>query len=88
MSSLVVIPAHSVALIMEELRKDFPLAGSRASAAAFTAAEVSTAVEAEAFTAAGVIGNSISLIENNIRYGEPNYARNETDNRDIFQAEA
>ena len=42
MSSLVVIPARSAALIMEELPGDSPLAGSRASAA-FTAAEVSMA---------------------------------------------
>jgi hypothetical protein len=27
-------------------------------------------------------------MENNLRYGEPNHARNESDNRDIFQAEA
>jgi len=67
MSSLVVIPARSAALVMEELREGFHRAGSRASAAAFIVAEVSTAVEAEAFTAAGVIGNPISLIESNIR---------------------
>src|ERR1700682_4678236 len=88
MSSLVVIPARSAALIMEELREGFPLAGSRASAADSTAAEVSTAVGVEAFTVAGVTGNSVSFIENNSRYGEPNHARNESDNRDIFQAEA
>ena len=61
-SSLVAIPAHSVALIMEELREGFPLAGNRASAA-----EVSTAVRAEAFTVVGATGNSVSLIENNLR---------------------
>src|ERR1700682_5695858 len=87
MSSLVVIPARSAALIMEELREGFPLAGSRASAADFTAAEVSTAVGVEAFTVAGVTGNPVSFIENNLRYGEPNHARNESDNRDIFEAE-
>jgi len=60
MSSLVVIPARSAVLIMEELREGFPLAGNRASAA-FTAAEVSTAVGAEAFTVAGATGNSVSI---------------------------
>jgi hypothetical protein len=39
---------------MEELLEDSPLAGSRASAA-FTAAEVSTAVVVEAFTVAEVM---------------------------------
>src|SRR6266852_8543271 len=82
MSSPVVIPARSAALIMEELPEGFPLAGSRASA------EVSTAVGVEAFTVAGVTGNSLSFIGNNLRYGEPNHARNESDNRDILQAEA
>ena len=56
MSSPVVIPARSAASIMEELREDFPLAGSRASAAE----EVSTAVGVEAFTVAEVTGNSVS----------------------------
>jgi hypothetical protein len=61
MSSPVVIPARSAALIMEELPEDSPLAGSRASAA-FTAAEVSTGVEAftvEEVTAAEVTGNPV-----------------------------
>jgi hypothetical protein len=58
-----VIPALSAALIMEELLQGSPLAGSRASAA-FTAAEVSTAVGVEAFTVAEVMqaeatGNSV-----------------------------
>ena len=55
MFSLVVIPARSAALIMEELLEDSPLAGSRASAA-FTAAEVSMAAAVEAFTAVEVTG--------------------------------
>ena len=58
MPSLVVIPARSAALIMEELREGFPLAGSRASAA-FTAAEVSTAVGAEVFTGAEATDNPV-----------------------------
>ncbi len=49
----VVTPAHSAALIMEELRKGFQLAGNRASAAAFTAAG------AEVFTVAEAIGNQV-----------------------------
>ena len=64
MFSLVVIPAHSAALIMEELREGSPLAGSRASAAVFTAAEAFTVVAVEAFTVAEVTeaeatGNSV-----------------------------
>ena len=59
MSNLVVIPARSAALVMEELREGFPLAGSRASAASFTVAEVSTAVGVEAFTAAEATGNPV-----------------------------
>ena len=59
MSSLVVIPARSAALIMEELREGFPLAGNRASAADFTAAEVSTAVAVGVFTVAEVAGNPV-----------------------------
>jgi hypothetical protein len=55
MFSLVVIPARSEALIMEELPGDSPLAGSRASAA-FTAGEVSMAAAVEAFTAVEVTG--------------------------------
>jgi hypothetical protein len=55
MSSRVVVPVRSAALIMEELRKGFPLAGSRASAAA----EVSTAVGAEVFTVAEATGNPV-----------------------------
>jgi hypothetical protein len=54
MSSRVVVPARSAALITEELREGFPPAGSRASAA-----EVSTAVEGEAFTAAEATGNPV-----------------------------
>ena len=38
-SSLVVVPARSAALIMEESREGSPLAGSRASAEASTAVE-------------------------------------------------
>jgi hypothetical protein len=53
MFRLVVIPARSAALIMEEWLEDSPLAGNRASAA-FTAEAVSTAVEVEAFTVAEV----------------------------------
>ena len=56
MFSLVVIPARSAALIMEELPGDSPLAGSRASAAGSTAAEVSMAAAVEAFTAVEVTG--------------------------------
>jgi hypothetical protein len=62
MPILVVTRALSEALIMEELREGFPLADNRASAA-----EVSTAVRAEAFTVVGATGNSVSLIENNLR---------------------
>ena len=63
MFSLVVIPARSAVLIMEELPEGSPLAGSRASAA-FTAAEVSMAAAVEAFTvvevtAAAVTGNPV-----------------------------
>ena len=61
MFSLVVIPARSAALIMEESPEDSPLAGSRA-LAVFTAAEVSTGVEAftvEEVTAAEVTGNPV-----------------------------
>lgn len=58
MSNLVAIPALSAVLTMEEFPEGSPLAGSRVSAAA-----VSTAVEAEAFTAAEataeVTGNSV-----------------------------
>ena len=84
MSSLVVIPARSAALIMEELREGFPLAGSRASAADSTAAEVSTAVGVEAFTVAGVTGNSVSFIKSNLRYGERNHANDESDTRNVL----
>jgi hypothetical protein len=61
MLSLAPIPAHSAALITEELREDFRLAADRASA------EVST--EAEAFmgaevTAVGVTDNSVLLPDN------------------------
>jgi hypothetical protein len=88
MPSLVVIPARSAALIMEELREGFPLAGSRASAE-----EVSTAVGVEAFTAAEVTaaeatGNSVPFLESNLRNGERNHAHDESDHRDIFQTEA
>jgi hypothetical protein len=58
-SSLVAIPAHSVALITEESPEDSPLAGSRASAVAFMAAEVSTGVGVEAFTVAEAAGNPV-----------------------------
>jgi len=58
MFSPVVIPGRSAALIMEELLEDSPLAGSRASAA-FTAAEVSTAVAVGVFTVAEVAGNPV-----------------------------
>ncbi len=83
MPSLVVIPARSAALIMEELREGFPLAGSRASAE-----EVSTAVGVEAFTAAEATGNSVPFLESNLRNGERNHAHDESDHRDIFQTEA
>jgi hypothetical protein len=53
MPTPVVAQAHSVVLIMAELRKGFPLAGSRASAA------VSTAVGVEAFTVAEATGNPV-----------------------------
>jgi hypothetical protein len=60
MFSPAVIPARSAALIMEEFREAFPLAGSPASAAAFMEVAVSTAVAAEAFTAAAeATGNSV-----------------------------
>ena len=42
MLRLAPIPAHSAALIMEELREDFPLAADRALAEVSTEAEVST----------------------------------------------
>ena len=54
MPTPVVTRARSVVLIMEELRKGFPLAGSRASAE-----EVSTAVGAEVFTVAEATGNPV-----------------------------
>jgi len=55
MSSPVVIPVRSAALVMEEMREGFHRAGSRALAADFTAAEV------EAFTVVAVAaGNSVS----------------------------
>ncbi len=59
MFSLVVIPARSAALIMEELPGDSLLAGSRVSAVAFTAAEVSMVAGVEAFTVAEVAGNPV-----------------------------
>ena len=79
----VVIPARSAALIMEELREGFPLAGSRASAE-----EVSTAVGVEAFTAAEVTaaeatGNSVPFLESNLRNGERNH-EHESDQQNIF----
>ena len=49
-----VTQALSEALIMEELRKGFPLAVNRASAA-----EVSTVVEVEVFTVAEATGNPV-----------------------------
>ena len=64
MASLVLTPAHSAALIMEELREGFPLAGSRASAVASMEVEVST--EAEAFMEAAVTGNSVQFHENRL----------------------
>jgi hypothetical protein len=54
MPNPVVTRARSAALIMEELREGFRLAGSRASAA-----EVSTAVGAEVFTEAEATGNPV-----------------------------
>ena len=57
MSSPAVIPVLSVDLVMEESHEDFLLADNRASVA-FTAAEVSTAVAAEAFTVAVVAAKS------------------------------
>ena len=82
MFSLVVIPARSAALIMEELREGFPLAGSRASAAAFMEEAVST--PAEVSTVAEVTGNSVSFIKRNLRYGERNHAHDESDTRNVF----
>src|SRR6266849_2055941 len=90
--SLVLIPAPSAALIMEESPEASPLAGSRASVEVFTeeavstGAAVSTAVEA--LTVAEVTGNSVLFVENNLRNGEPNDAHGESDNRDIFRTEA
>jgi hypothetical protein len=55
--SLVVIPARSAALITEESPEGSPPAGSRASVAALTVAEVSMAV---AVVMAEVTGNPIS----------------------------
>jgi hypothetical protein len=54
MPTPVVTRARSAALIMEELRKGFPLAGNRASAA-----EGFTAVGAEVFTVAEATGNPV-----------------------------
>jgi hypothetical protein len=65
MFSPAVIPARSAALIMEEFREASRLGGSPASAAAFMEVAVSTAVAAEAFTAAAEVtaaeatGNSV-----------------------------
>src|SRR5713101_1614910 len=84
--SLVLIPAPSAALIMEESPEASPLAGSRASVEVFTEEAVSTAVEA--LTVAEVTGNSVLFVENNLRNGEPNDAHGESDNRDIFRTEA
>jgi hypothetical protein len=58
MFSLAVIPARSVALIMEESPEDFLLAGSRASAVAFMAAGVEAFTVVEV-TRAEVTGNSV-----------------------------
>jgi hypothetical protein len=57
MFSLVVIPARSAALIMEELPEGSPLVGSRVSAGS-TAAGVEAFTVAEA-TAAVVAGNPV-----------------------------
>jgi hypothetical protein len=65
MSSLVVIPARSVALTMEELLMDSPLAGNRASAA-FTVAGVEDFTVAAEVTRAEVTGNSVSFIESKL----------------------
>ena len=59
MFSLVVIPARSAALIMEELLEDSLLADSRVSVAGSTVVEVSTAEGVEAFTVAEVAGNPV-----------------------------
>ena len=60
MASLVPTQAHSAALIMEELREDFLLGGSLASAVA-PMEEVEVSTEAEAVMEAAVIDSSIQL---------------------------
>ena len=60
MASLVPAQAHSADLIMEELREDFLLVGSLASAVA-SMEEVGVSTEAEAVMEAAVIGSSIQL---------------------------
>ena len=60
MASLVPTQAHSAALIMEELREDFRLVGSLASAVA-SMEEVEVSTEAEAVMEAAVVGSSIQL---------------------------
>jgi len=62
MASLVPTQAHSAALIMEELREDFLLGGSLASAVA-PMEEVEVSTEAEAVMEAAVIDSSIQLPE-------------------------
>ena len=60
MASLVPAQAHSADLIMEELREDFLLVGSLASAVA-SMEEVEVSTEAEAVMEAAVTGSSIQL---------------------------
>jgi hypothetical protein len=62
-ASLAPIQAHSAASIMEELREDFLLVGSLASAGASTE-EVEVSTEAGAVMEAAVTGSSIQLPTN------------------------
>jgi hypothetical protein len=73
MASLVPTQAHSAALIMEELREDFRLVGSLASAVA-SMEEVEVSTEAEAVMGAAVIGSSIQLPQTRVMIRRRNHA--------------
>jgi hypothetical protein len=77
--SLVIIPARSLALVMEESREGFRLAGNRASAVASTAAEVSEGAGVAEVTRAEVIGNPVDSWKTTLRNGERNHEYDKSD---------